>query len=267
MRTPFPLGTPCWVEIPTSELTATMRFYHAIFGWQYELHNDNYSAEYVKATVNGVPVAGLRRHPIPAIHWNVYFSTPDMTSTLTTAGQLGAQITESEHIVPGIGSKSLVDAPNAASVGVCEPSTDWDFQAGEPSSLLWAEYVTRQPHHANRFLGSLFEFTQKQFDYGNQIKYRVFYASENSVFATVGMEPNTPLQVQPRWIAHFGVPSGRSFTETIRVAHSHGGRLRFRPYGSPLGRVAVLSDPLGTRFAIMDPAAAMDTLDDEGEDD
>lgn len=266
MLAPFPLGAPCWVEIPTIDLTTTMRFYEAVFGWRYEFRDDNDKTDYVIATVDGVPVAGLRHSPNLALQWNLYFATPDMTSTLSTAGRLGARITESGHVVPGVGTKSLVNAPDAAPIGVCEPSTDWDFQAGEPASLGWAEYVTHQPHHANRFLSHLFEFTQKQFDYGDQVKYRVFHSEGNSVLATVGMDRNTPRQVPPRWIAHFGAPSDRDFTETVRIACSSGGRLRFKPYSSPLGRVAVLSDPLGTRFAVMDPAPAMGSGDDDEDD-
>lgn len=263
----FPLGAPCWVEIPTSDLTTTMRFYQAVFGWQYELRDDDDKTEYVVATVDDVPVAGLRHSPDLALQWNLYFATPDLTSTLATATRLGAQITERGHVVPSIGTKSLVIPPDSAPVGVCEPSTDWDFQAGEPASLGWAEYVTHRPHHANRFLGHLFEFTQTQFAYGHQVEYRVFHSAGNAVLATVGMDRNTPRQVPPRWIAHFVVPSDRGFTDTIRVACAFGGRLRFKPYGSPLGRVAVLSDPLGTRFAIMDPAPAMESRDDDAEDD
>lgn len=267
MLAPFPRGAPCWVEIPTIDLTTTMRFYQAVFGWRYEHRDDNDKTDYVIMTVDGVPVAGLRHSPALAIQWNLYFATPNLTSTLATAGRLGARITERGHVVLGIGTKSLLNVPGAASIGVCEPSTDWEFQASEPSSLGWAEYVTHQPHHADRFLSLLFEFTQKRFDYGDQVRYRVFYSAGNSVLATVGMERNTPRQVPPRWIVHFGVPSDRGFADTARVACSSGGRLRFKPYSSPLGRVAVLSDPLGTRFTIMDPAPAMDSRTDDGEDD
>jgi hypothetical protein len=48
------------------------------------------------------------------------------------------------------------------------------------------------------------------------------------------------------------------FEQTLGRASAAGGRLRLPPDPSTLGRVAVLSDPQGTRFAIIDPALASD---------
>lgn len=80
----------------------------------------------------------------------------------------------------------------------------------------------------------------------------------DSVLGRVRMAPGTPVEVPPRWIAHFAVDPGLGFDRTLHVARAAGAKLRFRPYTSTLGKVAVLSDPLGTRFAIIDPALAAD---------
>ena len=51
------------------------------------------------------------------------------------------------------------------------------------------------------------------------------------------------------------------------AARLAGARLRLKPYHASLGKVAVLGDPLGTRFAIIDPALANDWDYSSGADD
>jgi predicted enzyme related to lactoylglutathione lyase len=81
----------------------------------------------------------------------------------------------------------------------------------------------------------------------------VWYAGEDSVLARVRMALDTPEDVPARWIAQFAVDPDLGFDATVALARRLGARLRFKPYRSALGRVAVLADPLGTRFAVIDP--------------
>ena len=53
----------------------------------------------------------------------------------------------------------------------------------------------------------------------------------------------------------------------LRLARLSGATMRFKPYDSTLGKVAVLADPLGTRFALIDPTLAAPWQYGSGADD
>lgn len=256
-RTPAPeiptLGSPCWIEIATPDLALTSRFYSTLFGWEYE---DN--AGYTVATLFGDPVAGLRHDENGALGWAPYLSTPDIDTTATRAKRYGGKLIGDRIPVPELGTKAVMLDPAGTPVGLCTPGNDWRFTAGLPGSLVWAELVTARATLADRFFGAVFGHEHKQFGDGRRFDYMVWYSGEESVLARVRMALGTPPDVPARWIAHFAVDPDVGFDATLALARKHGARLRFKPYTSALGRVAVLADPLGTRFAIIDPEQADD---------
>lgn len=134
----------------------------------------------------------------------------------------------------------------------------WAFAAGTPGALGWIEYITRHAPQADRFYTRLFGYRGHQFGDGTTVDYLVYYTGDDSVIGRVRMDPGTPADVPPRWIAHFVLQPHHDFDQTLRRAHAAGARLRFPPYPSTLGKVAVLSDPHGTRFASLNPHSRPD---------
>ncbi|MFD9889362.1 VOC family protein [Amycolatopsis sp. NPDC059027] len=252
-------GSPCWMELATSDPERSMRFYQALFGWDYRLLRDGAGQDYPVAVLAGEPVAGIRVQRQVVRDWTPYLAAPDLAGTAYQVSELGGTLLETHpHVVPGVGAKALADDPGGATVGLASPAADWAFVAGEPGTLVWLEFVTHRAHQADRFYQRLFGYEQRQFGDGRDVDYMVYTANGDSVLGRVRMAPGTPDDVPPRWIAHFAVDPDHGFDHTLHQARSLGAKLRFRPYTSALGKVAVLSDPLGTRFAIIDPALASD---------
>ncbi|HEX4702594.1 MAG TPA: VOC family protein [Pseudonocardiaceae bacterium] len=258
---PIPLaltpGNPCWLELATSAPATAMRFYRAVMGWEFEQRVDSGGLPYYMAMAAGEPVAGIRPVEWPVTDWTVYLATPDLNALVRQSAVLGGRTVETGHVVPRVGVKALIEPPAGARFGACEIADDWTFGAGVPNSLVWAEFITHYATHADEYFGELFDFTGKQFGDGGDDDYMVWYAGEDSVIGRVRMMPGTPSDVSARWIAHFHTSFDRDFDEAVRVAHDAGARLRFRPYTSQLGKVAVMSDPTGARFALIDPALAV----------
>ena len=231
------LGSPCWLEIATPAPEATARFYSRLFGWDY--------AEGV-FTLFGEPVAGMRPSTEPALGWTPYLATPDIDATARTARRYGGKVTEHN------GKRAILLDPTGLPVGLCQPDGEHHFTAGVPGSLAWAELVTWRATLADRFFGAVFDYGQRQFGDGRRFDHMVWYVGGDSVLARVRMALGTPEDVPARWIAQFAVDPDVGFDATLDRARRLGARLRFKPYTSALGRVAVLADPLGTRFALID---------------
>lgn len=260
-------GTPCWLEIATPHAEATMRFYSTVFGWEYETRMDATGNTYTVATLFGEPVAGLVGSERAVLDWTLYLATSDLEWAQREAVRFGGSIVSGTQRVPGVGTKVLAADASSAHIGLCEPSADWALSTGVPGTLVWAELVTRQATLADRFFRRLFGFEQRQFGDGRQIDYTVWYAGEDSVIGRARMVRGTPDYVPPRWIAHFAVDPDVGFNDALYNARMHGATMRFKPYDSNLGKVAVLSDPLGTRFALIDPTLAAPWQYGSGADD
>ena len=51
-------GTPCWVELGTTDLDAAKAFYTAVFGWGYDVAGPE-AGFYTMPMIAGKPVAGM----------------------------------------------------------------------------------------------------------------------------------------------------------------------------------------------------------------
>jgi predicted enzyme related to lactoylglutathione lyase len=261
------VGSPCWLELATDQPEAAMTFYQQVMGWDYEVRDDSDGVPYYVASLAGDPVAAIRPVAEPIMDWIVYLLTDDLAATVKLAEQLGGGIVETAHSVPKVGLKALVEAPAGAVFGACQPAPDWTFTAGMPNTLVWAEFITHLARQADQFFGELFGFLGQQFGDGADDDYMVWYAGDDSVIGRARMMPGTPSTVPARWMAHFRTPLDRDFDDALVLAHEAGARLRFRPFASQIGRVAMLSDPTGARFALIDPSLAVEGGGGSGADD
>src|SRR3954454_22077474 len=58
--TPWPNGTPCWVDYGAADLEAAKGFYTALLGWSYTEGDEEQYGGYINALKNGEMAAGLR---------------------------------------------------------------------------------------------------------------------------------------------------------------------------------------------------------------
>ncbi len=105
-RSDYPDGEPCWADVATPDLDGALRFYQAVFGWQFQSTAPE-SGNYTMALVDGKPVAGIMPPPpgaeaTPAT-WNVYLASSDIEVTAARAAQGGAKIVTGPLDVPGSG--------------------------------------------------------------------------------------------------------------------------------------------------------------------
>ncbi len=260
-------GSPSWLELVTEQPEAAMAFYQRVMGWEYEQRADSDNLPYYVALLVGEPVAAIRPAARSLPDWTVYLATADLTQALKMSDLLGGNTIDSAHGVPRVGLKAVVEAPAGGHFGVIQLAPDWGFTAGVPNSLVWAEFITHLAPQADQYFGELFGFTGRQFGDGDGDDYMVWYAGEDSVIGRARMMEGTAPNAPARWIAHFRTPLDRDFDDAVMLAHEAGARMRFPPYSSQLGRVAMMSDPTGARFALIDPSLAVEGGGGSGADD
>ncbi|MFR9728763.1 VOC family protein [Saccharopolyspora sp. MS10] len=255
-------GMPCWIELATTDVEEACAFYADLFGWEYETHHAGEPGEHVVASRDGFPVASIRRSASGNSVWRLFLATQDVDETIEQAESEGAELVVPASDVPGLGRKGVLVGPSDAEFGLLSPAESWQFDVGLPGTLMWAELVTIKAQTADNFFQRLFGYTAEQFGAENRSNYSVWYLGDESVLARVSMIRDyiTP-DTRPHWLLYLGADAREGIDELVHRAIAAGARVRVDPYGSSIGRVAVLRDPTGARFAVVDPTQASDWFD------
>lgn len=250
-------GTPCWIELSTTDVEKACAFYAGLFGWEYDLHRHEETGEHVIAYREGFPVASIRTASGETSAWRLYLATEDGRGAVRQAEDLGAHVTVAQNHVPDLGTKVVLVGPADDEFGLLEPAGTLRFDVGLPGTLMWAELVTIKAQAADSFFQELFGYEFEQFGTEHRSDYSVWYLGGDSVLARVSMiRDYITSGSQPHWLLYLGVDAATGTDGLVHEAIALGGRVRVDPYDSSIGRVSVLRDPTGARFAVVDSTQA-----------
>src|SRR5687768_5865584 len=100
------------------DLDAARTFYHAVFGWEYDIGAPEFGG-YTNARVGERVAAGLGG-PMPGVPpapsaWSLYFATDDTEADVARTVGLGAKLHVPPMQVAGFGSWAVLEDPTGAS--------------------------------------------------------------------------------------------------------------------------------------------------------
>jgi predicted enzyme related to lactoylglutathione lyase len=256
-RTSYTPGTPCWVDLSTPDIEAAEKFYGFIFGWEIpELPDSAEMGGYRRARREGGDVAGvmplMQEGQPPA--WTTYFSVVDADATATAiVAKGGAQIAEPME-VGDYGRMALFTDPEGAFFGIWQPGTFAGAErVNEKGAIGWNELNTRDPEGAKAFYGVVFGWTADELDMGEMGTYVEWRLEGKRVGGMLDVRGRVPDEVPPHWLVYFGSLETDEAAEKIKEL---GGDVVFGPMDIPAGSFAVVRDPFGAVFAVMQPSEA-----------
>ena len=256
--TPWPTGTPCWVDLMATDLERTRTFYTAVLGWDYTDSAPEYGG-YFNALVGGRAVAGLA----PTMEgmegtphtWDVYLATEDITTDAAKATGAGATTVVDPMEVGPFGHMGQWTDPTGAAFGMWQAKGHTGFQLfGEPGAVVWCDLMTADSDTARDFYTQVYGYTYQ--DMGDEtMSYALFSVPGQDMPAggIGGPDPNTD-GPQMGWSVAFQVQDVDAAAERIRQA---GGTITWEPSDFEYGRMAVATGPDGESFAVMTPTENM----------
>jgi predicted enzyme related to lactoylglutathione lyase len=254
-RAVLPSGIPCWVELATLDEEATRRFYSRLFGWTFHLNPDPATPDgrYLVATLGRLPVGGLYRTPAgrPS-HWTINISVASTASAAQWVAHLGGAVTLGPVDIPGRGSIVHAEDPTGAPLVLWRPPADWNFGIGLPCTFATADLNTHDGPAADAFFCRLFRYTALQIGDTRGVDYTEWRLEQEPVLYRYVMGPEYPRNTPAHWMVYFAVDPALGINATAGHAVMLGGRAVVEPYDSPWGRIAVLADPSGAVFSIVD---------------
>ncbi|CAN5429079.1 VOC family protein [soil metagenome] len=261
-RDGFQAGVPCWVESIQLDAEAGRDFYGGLFGWEFEGSGpieDGPAGEYFVARLRGRDVAGVAPAPrdfdFPRAAWTTQVQVEDVEATGAKATAAGGSILAGPFDFDEVGRLLVIADPQGASLGVWEPGLRKGAQiVNESNAWAMSALSTSDTAAAAEFYGSVFDWTTETFGEEGPDSISMFRLP-----GFVGGEPQQPVSrevvatmvssadTQSSWVPDFWVDD---VDESISDAGRLGGKAEVGPYDTPVGRMAVMSDPQGGVFSI-----------------
>lgn len=253
-RPEFHDGAPCWADLATPDRAGARRFYGALLGWTFD-EPDPELGNYMNCRRDGDLVAGIMQMPPGqgAVAWNVHLRSSDIAATARKIEEAGGKVVLPAHPVAALGTMMFATDPVGAMFGVWQPGS---FQGAErldqPGALCWHEVTTRDAAATDRFYQHIFGYEQQSIGGCSEIDAALYNLAGKPVCMRVDMlDPERTCP--PHWLQYFEV---EDLDAALAKLPALEGKL-LDARDTPPGRIAMVADPYGATFAIIQrPAAA-----------
>jgi predicted enzyme related to lactoylglutathione lyase len=246
-RTSYAPGAFCWVDLVCADQAEAQRFYESLFGWQYENAVFGEDAERSIALLDGKPVAAIAPLADPSVppHWNCYVSVEDVDVAAAHAQELGATVLVPAGDVGDSGRLAVISDPQGAQLSLWQPGEHVGAAlVNGPGLLSWNDLLSPDVEASAAFYRELFAWAIEEIpEAGGQ-----YWSIANGGDKNGGLMPMPP-GGHPAWNLYFGV-------EDVEAAIARAGELGAQtvmgPMPVPGGRFAILRDPQGAVFSVLD---------------
>jgi predicted enzyme related to lactoylglutathione lyase len=248
-NTPWPAGTPCWVDYGAADLDTARDFYARLFGWEFEGGDPEYGG-YLNATKNGEQAAGLGplMNPGDSPGWTTYFATDDARATVDRIREAGGTVVFGPMDVGPMGRMAIALDPQGNPFGLWQAGMHTGVRIyNEPGALVWNEAAVDDAPAAREFYGSVFGFRFDEVEGAGG--YTTFSTSDRPMGGLGAHQEGSP----KGWTSCFSVAST---DRAVDAVSSGGGKVTMAPMDTPYGRFAVVEDPWGAPFSVMQELSA-----------
>lgn len=241
-----PLGTPTWLDLGIPDLDRAMTFYHALFGWEFDVGSAE-MGHYTTCLIDGLPVAALAPNPDPAatdFWWNMYFATDDVDATVERIRAAGGTVLVEPDDVMEQGRLAIAKDPTGAQFGLWQGRKHIGCQVvNEPNSLVRNDLVTADTATTREFYASVFDFTLDRNADMPDVDFTFLRRPDGHEIGGIMGVATAPTS---SWGTLFEVEDCDEAVARVVAAGGTAGE----PQDNIYTRFAAVTDPFGTRFEV-----------------
>src|ERR1019366_1265783 len=248
------VGKVIFIELVTPDLAAAKQFYAGLFGWTFRDIQAG-GTEYAEASLDGRPVAGLIHRDVPAGKhrqpaWLSFIAVSDVDAAKKIALKHGAKVLFEPHSIPNRGREAVFADPQGAIFAVLASSSgDTPDVLAAPGEWIWSSLITTDPDTDAAFYQTLFDYEVFELPADEGAEH-LMLASDNYARASANTLPANRPNMHPHWLNLVRVEDAVKMTAKLVAL---GGRVLVEPrvdrHG---GKVAVVADPLGAPFGLLE---------------
>jgi len=246
-------GVPSWVDLGTTDVEAANAFYAGLFGWEYETQPTEMGMPYTMFAKDGKHVAGggplppqLAEQGVPPF-WNSYVNVTSVDDAVAAAEAAGGSVAMPAMDVMDAGRMAFVLDPTGAAIGFWQAGEHKGAQlVNAHGALVWNELMTDDVPAAKAFYAAVFGWEAHTDKMEGGPVYTSFKVGDS--FVAGMMEKAPDMQFPNYWNIYFQVDDVEAAAAKVTEL---GGSLMSPPFDTPVGRMAVASDPQGASFSII----------------
>lgn len=236
-----PQGTPCWIDIQT-DVPRAKDFYGAVMGWSFQ--DIAQAPGWVMAMDGDQPVAGIG--PGEPRDWLIFLHVADIQSAAEAMVAAGGTLSTPPGEVGSLGHAAMVQDPGGATIGLWQPGTHQGFViSGNPGTPVWFELNSHKGELVRDFFSKSMELEAQAMP--GPMTYFTLHADGKPRYGVMQMQ-EARVAEQNAWIVYFQCPEVDTKAEEVKAL---GGQVLAGPFDSPFGRIAVCTDPMGSRFMLI----------------
>lgn len=253
-------GELTWTDLAAKDLDAQTRFYEGLFGWSHtDVPVDG--GTYRMFSLGGHTVGGasamqpaMEAAGMPSM-WNTYLAVDDVDAEVAKAIELGGTVVVPAMDVMNRGRFAGIQDPTGGMVYLWKTTAPDESEAyGKPGMLSWADLETRDPEKAADFYSRLLGWQVQEMNQGPE-PYWQFNVDGQGEGGIMPMPEMVPADVPAYWLDYFGT---EDINESVDKAKSLGATVTVEPMNvGGMVSFAVLADPAGAQFALMQPTGSM----------
>jgi uncharacterized protein len=251
----YATGTPCWVDVSSTDLDRSVDFYTKLFGWEAQRDARPEAGGYTMFTLRGKYVAAASstwQEGMPSV-WTTYLASDDVDTTTARAREAGGNVMMDPFDVFDAGRMTVIQDPAGAVFGVWQAGRHHGSQlANEPGSFNWNELNTHDLTKAGRFYEAVFGVDIDMQQFGGS-DYGVVKVDGRSVAGIRQLDAPAD-EVPAHWQTVFAV---EECEPALARVDELGGTKLTDPIEVPgVGRFALVQDPVGATFQVIAVAPA-----------
>jgi predicted enzyme related to lactoylglutathione lyase len=249
------INRPAWIDLATPDAGASREFYSKLFGWQMEVSDDPQYGGYATAKIGEGSAAGIgpkQSEQQPTV-WSLYIGTEDVDALAEAVTREGGTIVAAPFDVGDQGRMVTIQDPLGAVINAWQAAQMSRFTTDVPNAFGWAELTARGVERAITFYETVFGWTHRTSPGGDGAPpYTEFLLDGESICGALEMDPNIPAEVPSYWQVYFSVDD---VDAAFRRAIDAGATELVAPQEYPGGRFAIVTDPQGASFGLLQPAS------------
>jgi hypothetical protein len=247
-------GKVIWAELVTPNLSEAEHFYAGLFGWTFKDPSPA-DSHYALALLNGEPVAGLIHHPLRAgekrqPYWLAFIAVRDVDSAERVTVGSGGRVVVAPRTYAARGRQAVLTDPQGAPFAVIASSRgDPPDYLAQNGAWIWSSLLTRDPEAGIAFYQKIFGYEVFDLQSDDGLQHAVL-ATDDLARASVNALPTDSARRQPHWLNFIRVADAADMA--VRAV-ALGGTVLVAPRPDRHGgRFAVLADPAGAPFGVME---------------
>ena len=249
MTVTYAPGSPSWVDLGTPDTAAAAAFYSAIFGWTHQDMGEE-TGHYGIFYKDGKQVGGVGplMNPSQPTAWSTYFAVANADDTAAKVTNAGGQVMLAPMDVMDLGRMGVFTDPAGFPFSIWQAAKHKGSEIiREPGSVTWNELVTTDAEGAEAFYRDALDLDPREVSMGPGMTYTLMQVDGHPVAGMMAFAPEMG-DVPTGWTIYFEVTDADA---AYGKAVEFGATTHTPPTDVPPGRFAIVDDPQGATFGIM----------------